>query len=277
MPWAQLADTATGRVVPLSDTEAAVVGCFNGVTTSADVLEALAAAGVPVHRQELTVLLERLERAGFLEAAGLPTPRPLRATDGTLPRLRGDLVYKAAPRAGLTEVRDLRAGRSFTLFEYELTVARMLDGRHSLEQVARASERLGFALTTETLLRFVEQLGGYGFLEDVLAPPVSSPSPAPPARGWSDELRELYELAAAHAREGRFDEAEECLLTLLEVDGSLAEAKTLLDDVRGRRDAMPGVDFGSLHGVPAPAASGPTPVGADGIPVIPPVAVRKKA
>ena len=261
-----LADAVTGRTFPLSATEASVVeGLIGRGMTSGALLERLTARGVPVDRRQLATLLHRLASAGFLESEGVPTPEPVpphMAPDQVTPKLRTDLVYKALPRPGHVEVRDLRAGRSFTFFEFEMTIARMFDGRRTLAQVAAASERLGLKATVETLQNFLRQLDAFGFLQDAKRDPsraAPSPAPAPAQDSWLPELREMFNFALGHARAGQLDEAEQYLQALLEVDGSLAEAKALLADVRSRRDANgTGLDFQSLHGVvPAPPAIPP--------------------
>lgn len=265
----QLVDALSGRTFPLSPTEASVVQGIGRGCTSESLLERLKQRQVPIERRQLTVLLNRLSAAGFLEAEGVPTPHPVAPEvelEDLVPRLRTDLVYKPAARAGLVEVRDLRAGRSFTLFEFEITIARMLDGRRTLQQVAAATERLGLKATMETLRNFIHQLEDLGFLqaspEQVVAAATagasSTPSPAPspvPAAApdtWLPELREMFNFALGHVRAHQYDEAVQYLEALLEIDGSLPEAKALLDDVKTRRDGAAGLDFVSLHGAPPP-------------------------
>lgn len=282
----QLVDALSGRTFPLSPTEASVVQGIGRGCTSESLLERLRNREVPIERRQLTVLLNRLAAAGFLEAEGVPTPHPVAAVvapEDAVPRLRTDLVYKPAARAGLVEVRDLRAGRSFTLFEFEITIARMLDGRRTLQQVAAATERLGLKATLETLRNFIHQLEELGFLqaspEQVVAaataeasPPSPAPSPSPgpspaPAsapEAWLPELREMFNFALGHVRAHQYDEAVQYLEALLEIDGSLPEAKALLEDVKNRRDGVAGLDFVSLHGAPPPPPAIP--------PVVMPVA-----
>lgn len=260
----RLVDAVSGRSFPLSPTEASVVQGIGRGCTSESLLERLKQRQVPIERRQLTVLLNRLSAAGFLEAEGVPTPHPVSAEVGLedpVPRLRTDLVYKPAARAGLVEVRDLRAGRSFTLFEFEMTIARMLDGRRTLEQVAAATERLGLKATLETLRNFIHQLEGLGFLQALPEPgvtagasasPAPSPVPATAPSAWLPELREMFNFALGHVRAHQYDEAVQYLEALLEIDGSLPEAKALLADVKSHRDGAAGLDFVSLHGAPPP-------------------------
>lgn len=284
----QLVDAVSGRTFPLSPTEASVVQGIGRGCTSESLLERLRQRQVPIERRQLTVLLNRLSAAGFLETEGVPTPQPVSAEVGLedpVPRLRTDLVYKPAARAGLVEVRDLRAGRSFTLFEFEMTIARMLDGRRTLQQVAAATERLGLKATLETLRNFIHQLEGLGFLqaspEQVVAAatatsapsPAPSPLPASAPSAWLPELREMFNFALGHVRAHQYGEAVQYLEALLEIDGSLPEAKALLADVKARLDGAAGLDFASLHGTPPPPPAIPPVV----MPSAPPAAPLKAA
>lgn len=261
-PLPQLVDAVTGRTFPLSPTEASVVQGIGRGCTSDALLNLLQERGVPVERRQLTVLVNRLAAAGFLEAEGVPTPHPVPpevALEDAVPRLRTDLVFKPAARAGLVEVRDLHAGRSFTLFEFEVTIARMLDGRRTLEQVVGATERLGLKVTLETLRNFIRQLDGFGFLQPTpealvraTASPEPSPIPAQAPASWLPELREMFNFALGHARAHQYEQAEEYLQGLLEIDPTLPEAKALFEDVRARREGAGGLDFQTLHGAPPP-------------------------
>ncbi|MEW6431168.1 MAG: hypothetical protein AB1730_06630 [Myxococcota bacterium] len=258
----QLVDAVTGRTFPLSATEASVVRCLGSGCTSQELLERLQARGVPLERRQLTVFVNRLTAAGFLETEGVPTPRPVPPVLGladAVPRLRSDLVFKPAARAGLVEVRDLRAGRSFTLFEFEVTIARMLDGQQTLDAVMGAIERLGIEVTHQTLRNFIHQLDGLGFLEpspESIVRTAASPQPTPPAAqapaNWLPELREMFNFALRHARAHQYEQALEYLEGLLEIDPTLPEAKALFDDVKARREGAGGLDFQTLHGAPPP-------------------------
>lgn len=258
----QLVDAVTGRTFPLSPTEASVVQGIGRGCTSEALLKRLQERGVPVERRQLTVLVNRLAAAGFLEAEGVPTPQPVPPVvelADAVPRLRTDLVFKPAARAGLVEVRDLRAGRSFTLFEFEVTIARMLDGRRTLEAVVGATERLGLKVTHETLRNFIHQLDGFGFLQPspeaavrAAASPEPSPVPTQAPVSWLPELRDMFNFALRHAQAHQYDQAVQYLEALLEIDPTLPEAKALFDDVKARREGAGGLDFQSMHGAPPP-------------------------
>lgn len=260
-----LADGASGRTFPLTQTEVSVLQALGKGATSVELLE----RGLSLSRVQLSAVLGRLAAAGFLEVEGVPTPRPVTQSKATQPkpRLRSELSVKKAPRPGHVEVRDLRSGHSFTFFEFELTVARMFDGHHTLEQVAAAAERLGLRVTRETLETYLQQLDSLGLLE---RRPAATPTP-PPARklagpAWSPELTEMFNCAVGHARAGQYTEAISYLEELLNIDPKLSEASSLLDDVRGCLEGqLSGVSFESLHGAPPPPPRIP-PVRADSLP-----------
>ncbi|MEW5742924.1 MAG: hypothetical protein AB1938_28675 [Myxococcota bacterium] len=263
-----LADPAAHRTFPLTSTEVEVAKCVLAGRPD-DALDSMS-------RKQVAAILARLVAAGYLETEGVPTPQPVPEAPPAdrRPRLRTDLTFVKAPRPGHTEVRDLRAGKSFTFYEFELTIARMFDGKHTLAQVAAAAERIGLKTTTETLASFVRQLDSLGLLtSDSHASGPPTPRPPPPSGvAWSPELKEMYKFALGHARAGQYPEAARYLEELLAIEPTLKEARTLLDDVRACAEGQrAGVDFLSLHGAPPPPPTIP-PVVAAPAPAVEPTA-----
>lgn len=256
-----------GRVLPLTDTEARVVAAIGMGTTTAALKDAL--AGLGLDPSSLATVVHRFVTFGFLSLDGAPTPVPgpsSRVLDG-LPRLRTDLQYSPSRAPGMVEVRDLQAGTSYTFFEFELTIARMLDGHRTLEQVSHGAERLGIRAGIASVKAFVTQLESLRLLQQAprATPPAAVSRTSPPTQdGWLPELREMYNFALGYARAGQHDEAVRYLEELLAIDDSLQEARALLAEVRGRRagDAV-GLHFESLHSVhvvpPPPAIAPVTP------------------
>ncbi|HET8541153.1 MAG TPA: hypothetical protein VFL83_14860, partial [Anaeromyxobacter sp.] len=77
---------------------------------------------------------KELEATDAVEARGEaaapdrgPEPAPFRPED-VVPFFRLDLRVARGASPGLFEVSDPASGKSFTLYEFELAVARMLDG-----------------------------------------------------------------------------------------------------------------------------------------------------
>jgi len=62
-------------------------------------------------------------------ANAVPEPAPFRGDDDAVPRFRTDLRVERGASPALYDVTDPASGRRFTLYEFELAIARMLDGR----------------------------------------------------------------------------------------------------------------------------------------------------
>lgn len=257
-----LEDRAGGRVLPLTETEARVVAAIGTGTTTAALTEALAGRGL--NRAVLATVVHRFVAFGFLALDGAPTPIPGATGDALdgLPRLRDDLQVTPSRAPGMVEVGDLQAGASFTFFEFELTIARMLDGHRTPEQVSRAAERLGIRAGVASVKAFVSQLESLGLLQQPRAPtpPAVRLTPPPTQDAWLPELREMFNFALGFARAGQLDEATKYLEELLAIDGSLQEARALLAEVRGHSAGeAAGLHFESMHSVHVPP---PTPTSA---------------
>ena len=79
---------------------------------------------------------------GVGPGAGSPEPMPMGPSD-SVPIFRTDLKIDKGANAGLFEVTDPVSGRHFTLYEFELSIARMLDGRRHASDVIENGVRLG--------------------------------------------------------------------------------------------------------------------------------------
>ncbi len=264
----QLADTATRRSLRLTPTEARVLVKFDGSQTAKELALWAANEGLAVGAQQVQVVLERIERAGFLLAAphipaqdagdvGFgPADDPLSLTH-IVPSMRNDL--KVAPTAGSRstfQVSDTVAHRSFTLFDFEVSIARMLDGRRTAAQVLEASAKIGITVTLEGLRQFLLQLKAYHFLSSVPADLVKrGPQSTWPLRAeWTEDLRQLFQNALRLLRSGRLPEAREYLLAMLEIDPmnkEAQEAKTRVEELL--REPLVELTFAELHREPASA------------------------
>ena len=103
------------------------------------------------------------------------------------PRLRSDLEAQPVDDGGLRffDVHDPRSGSSMRLYEHEWLIARRMDGRESLDDVAAwAGQHVGFSPTTSDLRGYVDKLEELGFFD----PAVLDTLPQQVAgRGRSDE------------------------------------------------------------------------------------------
>jgi hypothetical protein len=260
-PQAELVDRATSRALVLSPLEARLLSLWDGVCSASRLTDVARAHGLVIEGRQVAVFLERVSRAGFLAAlpaidSGLVPDAPgLERLEDRVPKLRADLlIEKPAGAKGVLRVTDPLKGRSFTLYDFEVSIARLLDGRRTAGDVIGAAVRLGIPVTLESLRTFVRQLRGYRFIDERAPAPGEPPAAAPSPEAWTPEERELYESALRLRKQGRPTEAIEYLAALLEVNPNLEEPAELKARLEAERDGELHVDldFDSLHGVVKP-------------------------
>lgn len=196
----------------------------------------------------------------------------------TVPRFRRDLkIERKGESAGLYEVTDpTQADKHFTLYDFELSIARMLDGKRTWQQVLDAGTKLGIPITLDSLEKFERQLQAYGFLQAQGASAAAGDSTWAPREEWSPDLREMFRTALVKFRQNRFDEATGYLNAMLAMDPGNAEAKEVLAEIAEKRASgkagapapvpqlSPPVLTGGAAAVP-PRASPPSPVSSAGL------------
>jgi hypothetical protein len=259
---AQLRDKENDRVMVLSRTEGLLLSALGRDMSTEDIVHRVEGHTTPLDYAAVMALFMRLAAAGFLEVESSATPVPQQPTppppgEERVPCIRNDLVFAPGKRLGVVEVKDPRRNRSFTLYDFEANIARMLDGRRTLAEVAEAADRLGIETSPEALRNFFRQLEAFGFLSDEVVP-VQPPRGRKP---WLPEIREMYRHALRHSRRGELGQAVEYLEALLQVDPDVPEARDLLLQVRARQNgaAGPDLDFQRLHGGRRKAAPEPEP------------------
>jgi hypothetical protein len=160
-----------------------------------------------------------------------PGPAPL-GLDDRVPLFRGDLMVRRGEDAGHFEVEDPLAGRCFTLYEFELTVGRMLDGRRTVADVIANGVRLGIPVDVAGLNQFVRQMWHYGFLAD--ADPITAARlPAgrgtwPERRSWDGATRSLFQSGVRLMRLGCGEHARGLFEAVLDADPENPEAREML-------------------------------------------------
>lgn len=133
-----------------------------------------------------------------------PEPAPL-GPDDPVPCFRTDLQVGRGATAGLFQVADPTRDRAFTLYDFELSLARMLDGKRRAAEVVAAGGRLGIPVDLPGLDKFVRQLWRYGFLAAPGSPP-RAPEPGvdrTPREAWDEETRSLHQTGLRLMRQGR--------------------------------------------------------------------------
>ncbi len=260
-----LVDRESGQRLPITETEAKVLGVWDGVQTATELSAKLFVEGVDVEPWQVEQFFARLARANLLAAGGPVVPDFVPAVPGVenpediVPTLRGDLIIsKSATSKATLEVKDPVSERSFTLYDFEVSIARMLDGKRSAAEVLAAANRLGIPVTLPTLKTFLQQLKAYQFIDLTT---LGGESTWPKRRQWSAEVRELYQGALRLMRSGKFDEARGYVEAMKAADPSNDEAGTLLEriDVEARGSLELNVPFDTLH-TPVTTAAVEAPV-----------------
>ena len=257
---AKLVDSATGRSLALSVMEAKVLALWDGTSDVAKLTQAAKSAGMSIEVHQVSVLMTRLNKAGFLasvppSASKPPKEQPppeleLETDADVVPRLRDDLVIDRSPQSkGVLQVKDPKSERTFTLYDFEVSIARMLDGKRTAAGVMEAAGKIGITVTLDSLKKFIKQMRAYRFVDEkALAAGV--PTTWPKRAKWDPQVRELYQGAIRLSRQGKAEEALTYLDALEEVDPKNEEAAELRAHVEEQlKGGAPfEMDFDELHG-----------------------------
>jgi len=147
-----------------------------------------------------------------------------------VPEFRSEL--RITPGAGGYDVCDPTTGQAHPLNEYEVSLARMLDGRRPVFEVLEAGERLGIPINLESLQKFIGLLEQYGFL----CPPESLDAALDIAvdNAWSSQgqrdnsANTLFQSGIRFLRQGKPAEAASYFEVLLAEEPDNVEARELL-------------------------------------------------
>lgn len=251
----RLTDRDTGLGFPVSEIERRLLERWEGTRSATDVAARLFADGLDVEAPQVEVFFERLHRAG-LTAPGAPLPTVpdfmppsarLDDDDSVVPALREDLMVRRPAGARATvQVTDPVNERTFTLFDSELSVARMLDGRRTVQALVAAAQAVGVRVTLETLREFVSQLKTWRFVDAAVS---DASTTWTRRRPWSADVRRRFRQALQLFRSGNGEEALEPLEKILEVDPGNEEALFLRARLRAERDGATELDvpFEVMH------------------------------
>ncbi len=265
----QLIDRASGQKLPISEMESRVLALWDGAQTATTLSARLFVEGIDIEPWQVEQFFVRLARAQVLGPTAPVVPDFVPAGPGVeepgdiVPMLRGDLIISKSPQSkGTLEVKDPVTERSFTLYDFEVSIARMLDGKRSAQEVLDAANRLGIPVTLPTLKTFLQQLKAYQFID---ASVTGGESTWPKRKQWSVGVRELYQSALRLMRAGKFDEARGYVDAMVEADPGNEEAAALrqriYDEAMGAKELR--VPFDTLH-TPVPSTeSAVQPAAAD--------------
>ncbi len=249
--------------------EARALAVWDGVQSATGLSARLFVEGLDLEPAQVEQFFARLARAQVLGPSApvvpdfIPPQAGVEEPSDLVPTLRGDLVItRSTTSKGTLEVKDPISGRSFTLYDFEVSIARMLDGKRSAAEVLSAANRLGIPVTLPTLKTFLQQLRAYQFIDLAAG---GGDSTWPKRRQWSAEVRDLYQGALRLMRSGKFDEARSYVEAMVEADPSNEEATALRQriDAESKGSFELRVPFETLHPPVSSAAVAPGPAPAD--------------
>jgi hypothetical protein len=171
--------------------------------------------------------MSEVSRIGAPQGLLAPSGKSLSRQD-TVPRLREDLMVSPGEVPGQFEVRDPRGGGALVLYDVELSVARMLDGRRRVAEVLENADRLGIPADVDGLSRFIRSLERHRFLAPPGSPRDGEGRRHPPRKAWDDRTRARFQAGMKLMRTGRRDEAVPVFQQLLDADPGQVEAGEML-------------------------------------------------
>lgn len=182
-----------------------------------------------------------LSSSGFLdEPAPVASKPPTLAATDIVPAFRADLQLVRKP-SGDFEVRGPGLAVPVPLNQFEVSLARMLNGRRPVAEILESCRRLEIPTNLESLQSFLLKLERAGLLA---APPLATGSgataPAQPGEGstwssraqWENSVRSLFQSGVRLLRMGKHDEAAGYFEALLGQDPDNIEARELLEMTR---------------------------------------------
>lgn len=274
---AVLVDTDLCRTVRLQTMEAKILELCDGKRGPEEIVAECAKSGIVCDLQLVQGVVSHFEEEGFLKtpidlseveievdigdeksAASRQTAGESPLLSDQVPRLRADLQIqkRSTGELGLMDVSDPRSGRTFTLYDFEVSIARMLNGERKIVDVIEAAAKIGIPVTLESFQKFIRQIRAYGFVDDTKPAETSHDNEGQtswePREEWSDEVRQHFQSALKMFRLKRLAEAKNYAEVILSIDPKNEEARDMLK----RIDQSPG----SLEAVVATAETTTDPV-----------------
>lgn len=273
-PEPRLIDRKTGGALPLTAAERLLLLSWDGSPSAARLSAAVFVKGIDVEPWQVGQFFNRLTRLGCLAVAPPAIPNLVAPSSGVskledkVPRMRGDLLIVPAPRSrSVFHVADPKSNRAFGLFDTEVSVARMLDGKRKVKDVLENAARLGVEVSIDSLQHFISHLKSYRFIDQGLR---EGESTWPARQQWTEEERQLYQSSMKNLREGHFAEALSFAESLEAASSSKDEARLLKHRVEVAAQGVVElvVTFAAMHATPqaavpvavVPASSAPVVV-----------------
>lgn len=254
-PTPRLIDSVSGEVLAISPTEARLIQKWDGIAGATPLSARVFMDGLDVDPWQVEQFFARLDRMQLLGKSppvvpDFIAPRPgVEKPSDRVPALRPDLVIaKLVPSGEVLEVFDPKRGRGFSLLDFEISLARLLDGKRTAAEVLERAQALAIPLKLETLRAFLQQLIAYQFIDHRVKEGTTT---WPKRTAWAPEVRELYLRALKGLRSGNPHEARVELDALKRLDPSNLEAAALRLRLETRTLK---VDHEALHAPATPTA-----------------------
>jgi hypothetical protein len=252
---ARLVDDLNQRTLILTVLEGQVLALMGPDNSPESLTRAARAAGLDVDVRQVESLLKRAETNGFIENRGIVRFKgeaPDLGLDDVVPPFRADLIMKSGAKAGLVRLYEPESGSSVTLHDFEIHVARLLDGKHKVHEVIALAAKIGISITPESLKTFIAQMSTYGLMSEWWSEAVrpAATKTWPPRAKWTADIRELFQSALRQFRQGKAEHALEYLDMLLEIQPGTPEGLELRERVRAKIAGTldESATFESLHG-----------------------------
>jgi multidrug resistance efflux pump len=159
------------------------------------------------------------------------------APTDVVPSLRADLTI-SDPVQGAGEqvvnISDPTNGKEMSVRGFELSIARMLNGRRTAEGVIESAAQIGLPISLEGLSGFVRKLNSMGFLAESGAPEPSLTTTWSARREWPERTRKKFQEVLREARSNQLMSAKEHAEALLREAPDLADITDLLNWINER-------------------------------------------
>jgi multidrug resistance efflux pump len=159
------------------------------------------------------------------------------APDDVVPSLRADLtISDPVQGAGeqLVNISDPINGKEMSVRGFELSIARMLNGRRTAQGVIDSAGQIGLPLSMEGLSGFVRKLKAIGFLAEAGAPEPSLTTTWSTRREWPDTIRRRFQVVLREARANDLQNAKEHAEQLIRDAPDMQDIKDLLKWIEDR-------------------------------------------
>jgi multidrug resistance efflux pump len=159
------------------------------------------------------------------------------APTDVVPSLRADLtISDPVQGAGeeMVNISDPTNGKELSVRGFELSIARMLNGRRTAQGVIDSASQIGLPISIEGLTGFVRKLKGLGFLAEAGAPEPALTTTWSARREWPEVVRKRFQQVLREARSNQLMSAKEHAEQLLRDVPDMQDVADLLKWIEDR-------------------------------------------